>query len=381
MIVHLRKPRSFTLQWHITERCNWHCKHCYQTDDCSEELTTEQLFNVLEQYLFLIKKWGIPKYCALINVTGGEPFVRKDFFELAEKLGYHSNMFRWGMLSNGSFITKGVAEKLKSFNIDHYQVSLEGAEEQNDEIRGKGSFKRVTNSIKTLAEAGIRTEVSLTLTKKNIKDIPVLVKLLAQLGVHLLGTRRLIPYGRGSELSDILLEPEELRDYYRSVMELNKSLKRKNSKLHVVIGCESGIFNEEIPSHRRKNYCGIIEGRILIVMANGDILPCRRLPIIIGNVLKQSLFEAYYSSDKLWELRNLNNAHQFCQNCNNFKQCFGGAKCVTYCYTSKLFIPDIQCWRFYKKLEKPEFFKRFDEDIKKELELHPVLTVEKNQQI
>lgn len=378
MLNHLPKPHNLTLQWHITERCNWHCKHCYQEDSIKEELNTEQLFDVLEQYVFMIKQYNLPDYCARLNITGGEPFVRKDFFEFAERIGHYSNMFQWGMLSNGSFLTKEVIDKLKSFNISHYQVSMEGMEESNDKIRGKGSFKKVINALKMLVDAGIQAEVSLTLTKENVKEVPALVELLDSLGVNRLGTRRLIPYGRGSALSAGLLEPEELRGYYCSVMEINKRLRRKNSKLYITIGCESGIFNEQI-TLKQKHYCGIVDGRIIIVMSNGDVLPCRRLPIVVGNVLKQDLFEIYYCCNKLWELRNLNNAHPFCQKCTNFHQCFGGAKCVTYCYSNKLFIPDLQCWRFYKKIEQPEFFNKFEENIKKDLKLNCNLTCQMHQ--
>lgn len=370
MINYLPKPRHFILQWHITERCNWNCKHCYQNKNyIKEELNTEQLFGILKQYIFLIKKWNLSKFLSRINITGGEPFVRKDFFKLAEKLGSHSNLFHWGILSNGSFITKDIAKKLKSFNIFRYQVSLEGLKETNEKIRGKGTFKKVINAIKLLVDAEIAVRVSLTLTKKNVKDIPALAELLDKLGVCHLGTRRLIPCGKGSALSDSLLEPKELRAYYKSVVEMNKNLRRKNSQLRVTIGCESGIFNDELPNNSHKKSCGVIDGRILIVMPNGDVLPCRRLPIVINNVLKQNLFEIYYTSNKLWELRNRNNAHPFCRSCKNFQQCFGGAKCVTYCYSNKLFIPDIQCWKFYKNLKKPEFFDKLKEDIKKELVL------------
>ena len=121
------------------------------------------------------------------------------------------------------------------------------------------------------------------------------------------------------------------------------------------------------PHRKHTNFCGIIDGMVVIVMPNGDVLPCRRLPLVLGNVLKKSLFEIYYSSNKFWELRNLNNVHSHCKKCGNFNLCFGGAKCVNYCYSNKLYIPDVQCWKYYKELEKPDFFNKNKEEIKKEL--------------
>ena len=182
-----------------------------------------------------------------------------------------------------------------------------------------------------------------------------------------MGTRRLIPWGRGSNFSNQLLQPNELRDFYNNVTKLNRKLIDAKSKLKITIGCESGIFNEEVPKYMHRHYCGVIDGRVIIIMPNGDVLPCRRLPIIIGNIKKSTLFEIYYNSNMMWNMRNLNNAHIFCQNCSNFNNCYGGALCVNYCYSGRLQIPDIQCWRFYNKLLKPQQLKNLKLDNNKDL--------------
>ena len=364
------RPNNFYLQWHITERCNWHCKHCYQNEDyITDELTTEQLFDILKQYIFLIKKWNIPHNNASINLTGGEPLLRKDLFQLAEKLGQYSDVFHWGILSNGSLLTQDIVEKLKKCNIYSYQVSLEGFEETNDRIRGKGSFRKIINAIKLLVDAGIMVQVSLTILKENIKEIPELAEYLRSLGVHHLNTRRLVPEGRGDKLRDSVFTPQELRDYYQWVFKKNEEYYNKNIGFYIRIGCETSFINEDIELNKgsHKEHCLVYDGRALTVMPNGDVYPCRRLPIKIGNVLKQSLSDIYFNSEKLKDLRNLNNAHPFCQKCSNFHQCFGGAKCITYAYSGKLFVPDIQCPKAYKELKKPDFFNNFKDYVKKEI--------------
>ena len=78
-------------------------------------------------------------------------------------------------------------------------------EAKNDEIRGKGSFKKTIKAIKLLLNANVRTAVSFTLTKKNMKDVFPLIKLCKKLGVRSLGTRRLIPWGRGRQLKKYML--------------------------------------------------------------------------------------------------------------------------------------------------------------------------------
>jgi len=353
------KPNNFVFQWHLTERCNWRCKHCYQEwDKMPSDLSLEQLFKIFDNYLFLLTKWQVPPHRAYLNITGGEPFVRNDFFDFLKKVGEYSRMYRWGILSNGSLLTPENIAKLKEYNISSFQVSMEGMEKNNDEIRGKGSFQKTVESIKMLVNARVPVRVSFTLTQKNVEDVPSLAKLLQKLRTHGLGTRRLIPWGAGEELREYMLTPLQLRDFYMQVKEINKKLAKKGEVFRIVIGCESGIFTENIladpESDMRPNICGVTEGRVMVIMANGDIFPCRRFPIKVGNALQDSLFDVYYSK-QMREFRDLDKLHPFCQKCPNFTNCFGGARCVTYAYTQKWNIPDVQCWRVYKDLNKPNF--------------------------
>ena len=356
----LIKPKIFNCQWHITERCNWRCKHCYQSECPTPDLSLEELFKILDQYLYLIKKWELPPGRARLNLTGGEPFVRKDLFQFLERVSAEARVYgySWSLMSNGSLIDEEKLIKLKELGLRSFQVSIEGMEKNTDEIMGRGAFEKVIRAIKLLVAANIRTAVSFTLTKKNLKDVPSLVKLCEKLGVSTLGTRRLIPWGRGKELAEYILEPQELKKYYLSIKEINKKLAKKKSKLMVGIGCESGIFNEDILADPDSNMpiilCGVVSGRCLTIMANGDLLHCRRLPIVMGNALKDNLYDIWYSQPMV-DLRNLDKSHPFCKRCPNFPNCFGGAKCVTYGYTGKLNIPDIQCWRAYKTLDQPLF--------------------------
>lgn len=353
-------PTHFVLQWHITERCNLRCRHCYQDrDKIPPDLTLDQLFYIFENFLFLIKKWKIDSSNKVsLNITGGEPFFRKDFFQFVEKIGEYSHLFRWHIMSNGSLLTEKDVLRLKKANLAGYQVSLEGMEKNNDEIRGKGSFKKTFRAIKLLVNEGIPTLVSFTLTRKNIKDIPALVRLCDRLGVSIIGARRLISRGEGEKLRMHMLQPKELKVFYLNVKKINSKLVERKRKLRVVLGCESAIFAEEILADplagMRLNSCGVTEGICLNIMVNGDVLPCRRLPIVVGNALKETLYDVYYSR-KLQEFRDLDKLHPFCRACSNFVNCFGGAKCVTYAYTGKWDIPDVQCWRAYKKLNQPLF--------------------------
>ena len=128
------KPKSFHLQWHITEKCNFKCKHCY-TEKPMNELSTDELFLILDQYIEMIKRWkmDINNRPRLLSISGGEPLLRKDIFELLEAINENKDMFtNVVLMSNGSTITDNVIKKLKDLGIPQIQISLDGLEKNNE---------------------------------------------------------------------------------------------------------------------------------------------------------------------------------------------------------------------------------------------------------
>jgi radical SAM protein with 4Fe4S-binding SPASM domain len=363
MLTHLPYPPNFILQWHVTERCNWHCKHCYQEDNSQDELTTEQLLDVVRQLVFMTEQWGLPQRRVRLSLTGGEPFIRKDFMELLEAT-CRQTRFRVTILSNGSMLTPEIVRRLKAMGVSNYQVSIEGLEQYNDFIRGPGAFQKTVAGIKLLRQAGIEVQVSLTMTRENLGQIPALCEQMIDLDVGHINTRRLVPLGSGASLEGGILTPQEVKAYYESATLKNYQYSQQGSRFRIALGCESGINNEQqIFPGALKHHCGVRDGRLLVLMANGDVVLCRRLPLVIGNVKKNSLFEIFYSSNLYWELRNLNNVHPSCRKCTNYQECFGGAVCMSHAYFGKAHVPDFQCWKFWKELAPKDYFSTYVEPI------------------
>lgn len=351
-IKYLPKPTRFHLQWHITDRCNWHCKHCYQTEEyIKNELDTEGLFHILNQYIDALKLWKIK---GTINVTGGEPFVREDFFQLLEKIHENKDIIsRVGVMSNGSLITKEIARKLKEVGVQMVQVSLEGLKEINDDIRGKDSFEKIVRAAKILVEEGMPTTISLTSHKSNYKDFPKVVELGKEIGVNTVWTDRLVPYGHGKQLEKDMLEPLEVKEHYENIHRISKKLREEGSKTHVPTSRALYFLAADNKMFCRSYTCQAAES-LTVVMPNGDVLACRRLPIVVGNLMKQSFFEIWYSNEMLWRLRDRNEINSVCRNCEQFEKCMGGARCVIYGYCGDPFAPDPQCWKAFEKLPSPE---------------------------
>ncbi len=352
------------LQWHITVRCNRKCKHCYQEDNHKKkEMTTKELVEVVDKFVdFLIINNLHKKEKNHINITGGEPLIREDFFDLASYLFKKKKYFNWGILTNGSFLGEKKIEKIKQFGCGFIQLSLEGMKEKNDEIRGNGSFDEVIEKIKIILRKKIRVVVSLTLSKKNQEDVFNLADFLVELIKKnnfktnvILGARRIVPIGRGSQYKGQLQEPRELFNFYLRVEEYNRKIKETGVKNFLIKGgCENGIFNNEIKNKKNfhSNHCGVLSKKVIIVMPDGEVFPCRRLPINLGNIRKTDFNYILEKSDyRKFSLKEDYKITLECLFCRNVRNCFGGALCVNYSFSGGTkFSPDPQCWYLFDNL-------------------------------
>lgn len=339
----LPHPKRFLIQLHITNKCNLGCKHCSQASGkkAEEELTTQQFLDILDDYFDLLRTWNIKGH---INISGGEPFMRKDIFCLLKKIHENKPLVKYSILTNGTLITKETAKHIKELQPSYAQVSLEGMEITNDAIRGKGTFKKIIKSVQILLDENIRTFISFTAHKDNYKDFPKVVELGKQLGVEKVWTERLCPCGRGLAMKQTMLEPLELEKFYHSNYELSKKLSEEKSKTSTPL-VRSLCYLVD-----KKNEYICSAGTILVIMPNGDVFPCTRLPVVVGNTTRQTLFEIWYSNNFLWRLRDKNEMNNICKNCSYFEHCCGGARCISYAYFGTPFAPDPQCWIAFKKL-------------------------------
>jgi radical SAM protein with 4Fe4S-binding SPASM domain len=345
-----KKWKIFNVQWHITERCNWRCKFCYQSEHPTPDLSYEELCSILDKYVSLIDRWKLHNERARLVLTGGEPLVRSDFFKFLEYVNEKRKKygFRCSILSNGSLLDEEKVIRLKELGIKSYQVSMEGMKEKTDDLMGQGCFDKAVRAIKLLVAQKVPAVVSFTMTKKNVGELMELAEFCIGIGANTIGARRLIPWGRGKDLEENMLSPEELKDIYIKIKEKNKEFVKRGLSFRIGIGCETGIFNEDIlgdpDSDMPVNLCGLTLGRCITIMANGDLMNCRRLPITMGNALKDDLYDFWYSKP-MRDLRDMDKIDPKCKKCDNFTNCFGGARCVTYAYSGKLNAKDVQCWR------------------------------------
>jgi radical SAM protein with 4Fe4S-binding SPASM domain len=328
------------MQWHVTDRCNLRCAHCYQDSTPGHELRFDELLVVLEQYKQLLddleRHWNRP-VSGRLNLTGGEPFVRKDFLDFLSVVASERPRIRFGVLTNGTFIDRNLAKRLRSLGVVSVQVSVEGTEATHNQIRGKGDFERTTGAVRTLIREGVQTSISFTAHRLNYREFPDVARLARDLRASRVWSDRMIPMGRGGQLET--LTPEETRELFRLM-----SLSRDEA--------DSRWFNRTVVSMIRA--LQFLEGgrpyeckagtNILTLLPDGELLPCRRMPIRLGNVLHQSLSRLYFDSPILTCLRDPGRVARGCEACPFEPRCRGGLRCLAYALTGDPFRADPGCW-------------------------------------
>jgi selenobiotic family peptide radical SAM maturase len=155
---------TFTLQWHITQRCDLHCRHCYDRSD-RRTLPLDEAIGILDDLYEFCRQHHV---FAQVTFTGGNPLLYRHFKELYQEAADRG--FIIGILGNPA-PRKRIEELMAVQTPAFFQVSLEGLQRHNDFMRGEGHFDRVMEFLPLLAEFGIYSMVMLTLTRDNIDQV------------------------------------------------------------------------------------------------------------------------------------------------------------------------------------------------------------------
>lgn len=325
--------REFVLQWHISESCNLKCLHCYQEGHVPVSLNSEQLFDILNQYRQLLKEQKIKGH---INITGGEPLCSPHFFELLEEFKKDRDLYSFSILTNGTLITDEIAKRIASYGPEYVQVSLEGSKKTNDYIRGKGVYSKVAKAVKLLKKYNVYVSLSFTATALNYKELPNVVKFAKRYGVDTVWSDRYIPLN--SPEVNLCMNKEQTKEYLDMITRESFALKRQGCKTEVALyRALQFLKTNNLP------YSCTAGDTLLTVMENGDLVPCRRMPIVVGNLLEDNMLDLYHNSRVLQELRDDTTPDE-CMDCDYCSFCKGGLKCLTYATYGDLNHKDVGCY-------------------------------------
>lgn len=191
--------------WNSTKTCNLKCRHCYMSSDAQKyegELTTEEA----KQFIDDLADFKVP----VLLFSGGEPLMRKDFFELAEYAT--AKGIRPTLSTNGTLITREVAEKIKKIGVGYVGISLDGLQEVNDKFRGKeGAFQAAMEGIQNCVAVGQRVGLRFTINHHNIQELDRIFDFIEEKGINRVCFYHLVYSGRGNAMMDEDVTPEESR--------------------------------------------------------------------------------------------------------------------------------------------------------------------------
>ncbi|MBI4682298.1 MAG: radical SAM protein [Nitrospirae bacterium] len=338
---------DFFIQWHLTEKCNLHCTHCYQTGNKMDEMTLPEIKDTINEISDTLSIWmntyGI-NFTPSVNITGGEPFLRKDIFEVLHK--FHISGFEIYLLTNGTLIDTNRAKGLSALNVRGVQVSIEGPEKIHESIRGRNSFASSLRGVRNLLDAGLEVTLNVTLSSLNAGYFMDLFRLSSALGVQKLGFSRLVPSGRGEALVKEMLRTEDVKNLYEKIFSIDMS------GLKIVTG--DPVASQSRRTHKDRDEGDIALGGCaagisgLTILPDGTLLPCRRLPVPIGNIKRDSLREVWASSEVLNALRDRSRYKGKCGSCQQWAHC-RGCRAIAYAYSNAqgrtdLFAEDPQCF-------------------------------------
>ncbi len=311
----------FTLQWHITQACDLHCKHCYDRSDRAV-LKLDQAIRVLEDLRDFCQNRHVR---GQVSFTGGNPLLYPHFLEVYRAASEKG--FALAILGNP--VPRDRIEELISIQAPvFYQVSLEGLAEQNDAVRGPGHFKRVIHFLDVLRDLKIYSMVMLTLTRDNMDQVLPLAHFLRE-RADCFTFNRLSQMGEGSSLQ--LPKPDIYRRFLRKYVEAAAS--------NPIMAVKDNLINI-LHYHEGKplfgGCCGYGCGaafNFMAVLPDGEAHACRKFPSLIGNVFQQKVAEIYDSESA----RQYRAGSSACRSCAIRPVC-GGCPAVIHGHGLNVFI-------------------------------------------
>jgi len=313
--------RIFSLQWHITQACDLHCRHCYDRSQY-KSLSFRQEIDILDD---------LRAFCSSFNVhgqvtfTGGNPLLHPHFEQLYQEAADRG--FTLAILGNPT--TGEQIERLNAIQPPaFYQVSLEGLEQHNDYIRGKGHFKKILHFLDLLRELGVFSMVMLTLTRDNMGQVLELAEILKS-RTDLFTFNRLSLVGEGANLAAVAVDryPAFLKAYSNAVA-TNSCLGIKDNLLNILYHKQMRPLFGGCTGFG----CGAAFN-FITVLADGSVHACRKFPSPLGNITGKSLRDIYLSE----AAKAYRQGAEECRNCPIRPVC-GGCLAVAHSHGLDIFI-------------------------------------------
>ncbi|MEE4354362.1 MAG: heme b synthase [Desulfatiglans sp.] len=313
--------------WEVTRACNLNCIHCRAASERGpfpKELDTKKCMTIIDEISQVSKP--------IVILTGGEPLLRNDIFDLAAH-GTRSGL-RMVMATNGTLLTRELVQEIKISGIKRISISIDGADEQQHDAFRKvdGAFKGAMKGIRLLKDADIEFQINTTVTRHNAKNIGGILDMAVKLGAVAHHIFLLVPTGRAREMINQEIDAAE----YESMLQWFYSMRDK-VPLHLKATCAPHYYRILRQEARKKGEKvdfetygldamtrGCLGGTAFCFISHqGIVQPCGYLELDCGD-LKQSTFGSVWRDSPIFkQLRDFSNYKGKCGRCRYLPFCGG----------------------------------------------------------
>ena len=335
--------------WELTARCNLKCQHCRaeaQDDFVKGEFSTDEIMVAAED----IREAGDP----ILILTGGEPLVRPDFFDIAR--GCSERFSRVALATNGTTVDNQIAKDIVSSGMQRVSISIDGATPgTHDAFRGQaGSFDAAIRGWEALRRAGASLQLNVTVAAHNLSEIDDILKLALSLGADAFHVFVLVPVGCGAKIAgDMRLSQAQMEAVLRWLFEQSLAWR---GRMHVKATCAPQYYRimREISRERRlplqetghgmhASTRGCLAGTaVCFVSRTGDVQPCGYLPVKVGNIRDSKFVDIWTTSSVFEALRDPAELKGKCHACGYRNVC-AGCRARAYADTTDLLAEDPDC--------------------------------------
>ena len=321
------------IAWEVTRSCNLNCVHCRAAANCGPypgELSTGKCFELIDEIAAISS--------LVIILTGGEPLLRPDIFEIATY--GTSKGLRMVMATNGTLVDVATVKKMISSGIKRVSISIDGKDApSHDAFRQEiGAFAGAMSGIDALKDAGMEFQINTTITTANLNQIKDILELAKKMGAVAHHIFLLVPTGRGRDLANQAITAAE---YEETLLWFHQESLR--SEIQLKATCAPHYFRilhqqkgkrvepkKKAGGHFQKSTRGCLGGISFCFISHvGQVQPCGYLELNCGSVKKQSFNEIWESSEVFTNLRNLSKYRGKCGGCEFIKIC-GGCRARAY---------------------------------------------------
>ncbi len=318
------------ISWNVTRRCNLECTHCYlpaktriepHGASSSDELTSKEAFRLIDHI-------AVVNPDVMLILSGGEPLLREDIFDLSAYASGKGMMVVVG--SNGLLIDDSISRKLKQSGISGISISLDSIDPMiHDDIRScAGAWEKSVAAIKNCRNEGLSVQINAVVTGKNCDELPSLMAFSQRLGAKVFSPFFLVCTGRGEKLTDI--SPQQ----YERVLALIVESQGTYGDMMIRTRCAPTVRRILYDKDPESSLLKMGTGQCLAglsycrITPEGDVTPCPYLSVSTGNIRERDFADIWKNSALFGSLRNPSLKGK-CKGCD-FRLVCGGCRARAY---------------------------------------------------